>query len=201
VITLQDIICAVNIQHNCLDSQCTDIQQQPVHQERIETSRTKATVKHKSTPNFFLNVYSVHNYAHIQCVVPGTLRETPLRVTNAAEVRTMAIRQLRDKRAAKKGGDTSQLAGSGEGMDAQPSLAPHSAFDHAPAKPRKSAPKAKAKLAKASASGSSVQGTRKTAPTQQNSEASMQHQIVFAPPMGPPQHVYSHAVGNIASTY
>ncbi|KAG1836865.1 hypothetical protein DFJ58DRAFT_846707 [Suillus subalutaceus] len=25
-----DIICAVNIQHNCLDSQCTDIQQQPL---------------------------------------------------------------------------------------------------------------------------------------------------------------------------
>ncbi|KAG2051832.1 hypothetical protein BDR06DRAFT_889037, partial [Suillus hirtellus] len=92
--TLQDIICAVNIQHNCLDSQCTDIQRQPVHQERIETSQTKATVKHKSMPNFFLNVYSVHNYTHIQRVVPDTLRETPLQVTNVAEVRTMAICQL-----------------------------------------------------------------------------------------------------------
>ncbi|KAG1872268.1 hypothetical protein F4604DRAFT_1881049 [Suillus subluteus] len=144
-----DIICAVNIQLNCLDSQCTDIQQQPVHQERIETSRTKATVKHKSMPTFFS--------MSIPCITMLT-SNTPLRVTNAAE------------RAAKKGGDTSQLAGSGE--------APPSAFDHALAKPWKSAPKAKAKPAKASASGSS-----------QNSEASMQHQIALQPPH-PPHHSF-----------
>ncbi|KAG2117240.1 uncharacterized protein F5147DRAFT_560802, partial [Suillus discolor] len=69
-----DIICTINIQHNCLDSQCTDIRRQSVHQERIDTSQTKATVKHESMPNFFLNVYSIHNYDHIQRVVPDTLR-------------------------------------------------------------------------------------------------------------------------------
>ncbi|KAG1720090.1 hypothetical protein EDB19DRAFT_1604290, partial [Suillus lakei] len=68
-----DIICVVNLQHNCLDSQCTDIHQKPVRQERIDTSRTRATVKHQPTPNFFLNVYSIHNYDHIQRVVPDTL--------------------------------------------------------------------------------------------------------------------------------
>lgn len=119
--------------------------QWPVRQERIDTSRTKATLEHKPTPNFFLNVYSIHNYDHIQCVVPIALRETLPWVTNVAEVRAIAIHQLRDKRVAKKGGDEPQLAGSGDGVDAQPSLAPPSAFNHAPTKPRKPAPKVKAK--------------------------------------------------------
>ncbi|KAG1764377.1 hypothetical protein EV702DRAFT_1205040 [Suillus placidus] len=116
----------------------------------------------------------------------------------------MAIRQLQDKRAAKKGGDESQLAGSGEGADARPSLAPPSAFDHAPTKLRKSAPKAKPKPAKASTSGPSTRGKKKpttpdtiadtaaqTAPTQ-HSTTSQQHRIALAPSIGGPlQHFYS----------
>ncbi|KAG1723624.1 hypothetical protein EDB19DRAFT_1609815, partial [Suillus lakei] len=70
-----DIICVVNLQHNCLDSQCTDIHQKLVRQEWIDTSRTQATVKHQSTLNFFLNVYSIHNYNHIQHIVPDMLRD------------------------------------------------------------------------------------------------------------------------------
>ncbi|KAG2147835.1 uncharacterized protein EDB93DRAFT_1060953, partial [Suillus bovinus] len=68
-----DIICTINIQDNCLDSHCMDIHQQTVHQERIDTSRTKAVLEHKPTLSFFLNVYSIHNYSHIQCVVPDAL--------------------------------------------------------------------------------------------------------------------------------
>ncbi|KAG1785095.1 uncharacterized protein HD556DRAFT_1451059 [Suillus plorans] len=142
-------------------------------------------------PNFFLNVYSIHNYDHIQCIVPDTLHEIPLWVTNIAEVQVKAIHQLQDKRTAKKGGDTFQIADSGEGVAAQPSLVPPSAFDHASTKLRKPTCKAKAKTAKVSTHGPSTQGKKGMAPAQQDSGASQQHQTVSAPSMGgPSQHFY-----------
>ncbi|KAG1867090.1 hypothetical protein C8R48DRAFT_552759, partial [Suillus tomentosus] len=72
--------------HNCIDSQCTDTLEQNVRQEQIETSRTKPTIRHKSTPHFLVNAYSLHNYAHIHLIIPETLHEMPLRVTNVAKV-------------------------------------------------------------------------------------------------------------------
>ncbi|KAG2087383.1 uncharacterized protein F5147DRAFT_588148, partial [Suillus discolor] len=86
-----DIICVINLQHNCVDSQCTDTIEEPVHQERLETSRTKPIIQHKSTPHYFINAYSIHNYDHINSVIPEMLCESPLRVTNVAEVWEMAI--------------------------------------------------------------------------------------------------------------
>ncbi|KAG2112621.1 uncharacterized protein F5147DRAFT_527444, partial [Suillus discolor] len=93
-----DIICVINLQHNCVDSQCTDTIEEPVRQERLETSRTKPIIQHKSTPHYFINAYSIHNYDHINSVIPETLRESPLKVTNVAEVREMAVRQMKQKK-------------------------------------------------------------------------------------------------------
>ncbi|KAG2752138.1 hypothetical protein P692DRAFT_201687974, partial [Suillus brevipes Sb2] len=100
-----DIICSVNLQHNCIDSKCVDMHQQHVLQEQIQTTRTKPVVDHQPTPHFFLNTYSIHNCDHIRLVIPEALRESPLRVTNPAEVRNLAVQQMKDKKAAKKLGD------------------------------------------------------------------------------------------------
>ncbi|KAG1855245.1 hypothetical protein F4604DRAFT_2042442 [Suillus subluteus] len=201
-----DLICIVNLQHNCVDSRCTDFDQKPIRQERTETSQTKALIQHKPTPKFFLNVYSIHNYEHILLVIPDTLRETPLWVVNVAEVRAVALRQLRDKRAAKKaGGDVSKPAGEdeGEGGDTRILSAPAPpAFDRVPTKTRKPASKAKTK-----ANGPSTRGRKKpevpnaiagpsaqTASTQQDSRtfsdlaSVQQHQAHFVPPA---QHLYA----------
>ncbi|KAG2142877.1 uncharacterized protein EDB93DRAFT_1088602 [Suillus bovinus] len=85
-VILQDIMCSVNIQHNCIDSGCTNTGQQPVYQEWTLTSRSRCIVQHKPTPHYILNVYSIHNYNYICLVTPDTLCETPLRVTNVAKV-------------------------------------------------------------------------------------------------------------------
>jgi hypothetical protein len=53
-----------------------------------------------------LNAYSIHNYAQIRSVIPPSLCETSLRVNNAAEVRLAAARQIREKKTAKKSGET-----------------------------------------------------------------------------------------------
>ncbi|KAG2104657.1 uncharacterized protein F5147DRAFT_536424, partial [Suillus discolor] len=82
----QDIICTVNLQHNCIDSKCVDMRQQHLHQEWIQTIQTKPVVDHQPTPYFFLNAYSIHNCDLIQLVIPEALCESPLRVANPAEV-------------------------------------------------------------------------------------------------------------------
>ncbi|KAG1726440.1 uncharacterized protein EDB91DRAFT_1254343 [Suillus paluster] len=105
VSTVADIICTINLQHNCIDSKCIDMRQQHVHQERIKTARTKPVVDHQPTPYYFLNAYSIHNCDLIRLVIPKALCESPLRVVNPAEVRTLAVQQMKDKKAAKKGGE------------------------------------------------------------------------------------------------
>ncbi|KAG1832131.1 hypothetical protein EV424DRAFT_1296549, partial [Suillus variegatus] len=79
----QDIICTVNLQHNCIDSKCVNMH---LHQEQIQTIQTKPVVDHQPTPYFFLNAYSIHNCDLIRLVIPEALRESPLRVANPAEV-------------------------------------------------------------------------------------------------------------------
>ncbi|KAG1836045.1 hypothetical protein DFJ58DRAFT_670050 [Suillus subalutaceus] len=101
-VVLQDIVCSVNVQHNCIDSHCTDTAQQPIYQERTITSRSRPIIQHKPTPHYLLNVYSVHNYDYINLVMPDTLCETPLRVTNVAEVRALAVRQMWEKWSSQK---------------------------------------------------------------------------------------------------
>ncbi|KAH7928239.1 hypothetical protein BV22DRAFT_974816, partial [Leucogyrophana mollusca] len=97
VVSAKDITCAVNVQHNCVDSQCVDIGHKRLRQERTETSRTTPIINHKPTPLYFLNTYSIHNYAHIRSAVPENLCQTPLRVTNIVQVREAAVRQMQDK--------------------------------------------------------------------------------------------------------
>ncbi|KAI0688052.1 hypothetical protein BC835DRAFT_1419493 [Cytidiella melzeri] len=66
LLTLQDIICAVNTQHNCTDSdsQCIGVTLHPTRQERTFTEhRTKQIAQHAETPHFLLNIYSIHTTA------------------------------------------------------------------------------------------------------------------------------------------
>ncbi|KAG1807724.1 hypothetical protein EV424DRAFT_1283807, partial [Suillus variegatus] len=68
-----EIICIVNIQHDCVKSQCTDTSQCHLRQERTETTHTKSIIQHKSSLFYLLNAYSIHNYAQIQSVIPPSL--------------------------------------------------------------------------------------------------------------------------------
>ncbi|KAG1824629.1 uncharacterized protein BJ212DRAFT_1444390 [Suillus subaureus] len=96
-VVLHDIVCSVNVQHNCINSHCTDTTQQPIYQEWTITSHSRPIIQHKPTPHYLLNVYSVHNYDYINLVMPNTLHKTPLRVTNVTEVRALAVQQMQEK--------------------------------------------------------------------------------------------------------
>ncbi|KAI5995504.1 hypothetical protein EDD15DRAFT_2365685 [Pisolithus albus] len=100
VVSWMDIVCAVNLQHNCMDSKCVTLAHRAVRQERISTVRTKPVLRHEETPNYFLNTFSIHNYAFIHAALPACLRETPLRVAaqNIQNVRSQAVQQIRRKK-------------------------------------------------------------------------------------------------------
>ncbi|KAG2051957.1 hypothetical protein BDR06DRAFT_1059597 [Suillus hirtellus] len=102
VISPQEIICIVNIQHDCIKSLCTDTSQCRIHQEQNETARMKSIIQHKSSLFYLLNAYSIHNYAQIRSVIPPSLCMTPPRVNNAAEVHLAAAHQIQEKKAVKK---------------------------------------------------------------------------------------------------
>ncbi|KAI6111276.1 hypothetical protein F5141DRAFT_968851, partial [Pisolithus sp. B1] len=68
-----DIVCAVNLQHNCMDSKCITVACCPIQQERILTAQTKPVIHHKETPNYLLNTFSIHNYAFIHTALPASL--------------------------------------------------------------------------------------------------------------------------------
>ncbi|KAG1851927.1 hypothetical protein F4604DRAFT_1883535 [Suillus subluteus] len=143
VISPQEIVCVVNVQHDCVKSQCTETNQCHIHQERMETARTKSVIQHKSSLFYLLNAYSIHNYAQIRSVIPPSLRETSLRVDNAAEVRLVAARQIREKKAAKKSGeapDTEPLSALRNDIAGVPAV-----FDRPAAKRTKKTQKAKEK--------------------------------------------------------
>ncbi|KIK10545.1 hypothetical protein PISMIDRAFT_124269, partial [Pisolithus microcarpus 441] len=69
----KDIVCAVNLQHNCMDSKCIMLTPRATLQERVLTTRTKPVVHHEETPNYILNTFSIHNYAFIRAALPASL--------------------------------------------------------------------------------------------------------------------------------
>ncbi|KAI0684155.1 hypothetical protein BC835DRAFT_1253857, partial [Cytidiella melzeri] len=90
-----DIICAVNTQHNCTDSdsQYIGVTLHPTRQERTFTEhRTKQIAQHADTPHFLLNIYSIHNYYQIAKALPSSLRraEPVIPDTAVLEVRKAA---------------------------------------------------------------------------------------------------------------
>ncbi|KIM68349.1 hypothetical protein SCLCIDRAFT_105912, partial [Scleroderma citrinum Foug A] len=97
VVHPKDIMCSVNLQHNCVDAKCGISQWKPICQEHMQTSRTSATVNHKPTPEFFLNIYSIHNYAYIHDSLPEHLRVTPLWVPDVQGIRKEAVQKLQMK--------------------------------------------------------------------------------------------------------
>lgn len=127
------MICSVNLQHDCVTSQCTHTQQTRQRQERSESAKLRTSIVHASAPNYILNAYSLHNYQHILSTIPSQLRITAPRIANPEEIRKQAVKQMRDKKtAAKAPAGTSILDGIGIDHSLPPASTP--AFERNPLK-------------------------------------------------------------------
>ncbi|KAF8546246.1 hypothetical protein OG21DRAFT_1396496, partial [Imleria badia] len=65
-----DIVCTVNMQHDCINSHCNSTRVVPKKQEHLLTSRTKDLVNHTPTNSYIVNTSSLHNYRWIKAAVP-----------------------------------------------------------------------------------------------------------------------------------
>ncbi|KAI0349855.1 hypothetical protein OH77DRAFT_1382267, partial [Trametes cingulata] len=70
-----DVVCPVNVQHNCCDNKCTLMQTCIVRQEREDTSQRAAEVHHVLDPgaganNYILNIGQMRNSALIMPLYP-----------------------------------------------------------------------------------------------------------------------------------
>ena len=115
-----------------MDSKCVKLARIAIRQERIATARTKPVICHEEAPNYFLNTFSIHNYAFIHAALPASLRKTPLHVApqDVQKVRKQAAQQVRQKKAQRA--SSSVLA-----QDPGVSASPPPAFDRQSKQTRK----------------------------------------------------------------
>ncbi|KAF8546847.1 hypothetical protein OG21DRAFT_1426020, partial [Imleria badia] len=68
-----NIICTVNVQHDCPASRCNSTSTVHKKQEHLLTSRTKNLVEHACTNAYVVNTSSIHNYHWIKAAIPSIL--------------------------------------------------------------------------------------------------------------------------------
>jgi len=106
--TFKDVLCTVNVQHDCAASRCNEVQMIQECQEHLITTRTKDIVNHKPTNAYLLNIHALHNYQYIASVLPPSLRSegnVPL-VNDHQTVRLQAAKLVRSKKSAEGPRDT-----------------------------------------------------------------------------------------------
>jgi hypothetical protein len=73
LVQYEDVLCIVNVQHDCYSCKCNGIQHSAVRQEREKIGNTRALVDHNPEARFVVNIHSIHNYKLIAAVVPQDL--------------------------------------------------------------------------------------------------------------------------------
>ncbi|KAH9831856.1 uncharacterized protein C8Q71DRAFT_798855 [Rhodofomes roseus] len=98
----QDIVCAVNIQHDCSKHGCSETGTESIRQEREETTRTRAITKHHDSTDYVVNVLALHNQRLLREALPEPLRVKPVFFTDRAQLHKDAAVSLRDQKLQKK---------------------------------------------------------------------------------------------------
>ncbi|KAB5589078.1 hypothetical protein CTheo_7477 [Ceratobasidium theobromae] len=93
-IPIQDIICPINIQHDCVESRNCSQYQVTERQEREDTSRTQNRVQHLDDGRFVLNIHGLHNASHIRQALPPSLVQWRGLNVDPVEVRHAAVQKL-----------------------------------------------------------------------------------------------------------
>ncbi|KAI0311752.1 hypothetical protein OF83DRAFT_1068284, partial [Amylostereum chailletii] len=62
----QDVLCIVNVQHNCMDHNCPLASTRTVWQERERTQVCLLEVAHKPTDDFIINTGQMRHSKHLK---------------------------------------------------------------------------------------------------------------------------------------
>ncbi|KAI9000497.1 hypothetical protein BD414DRAFT_404535 [Trametes punicea] len=102
VVHPKDIICVINVQHDCHFAKCSLSETENRRQERENSTRTRAVIKHSDMTHYVLNTVALHNHAFLQQSLPPHLRAHPTFFTERALLHQRAAECLRDTRLQKK---------------------------------------------------------------------------------------------------
>src|ERR1700722_16531230 len=96
----KDVICVVNVQHDCSSSECHETTLVRTRQERTESDHMSQLIVHKDTKRFVLNTNSLHNYQAIALTLPADLPPSRPKVEtlDIANLRRQAARSVRDRK-------------------------------------------------------------------------------------------------------
>ncbi|KAF7982629.1 hypothetical protein HWV62_27053 [Athelia sp. TMB] len=97
VLSPSDIICAVNLQHDCSRGQCATAKTKDVYQEREKTTQQKLQIAHSDNIHYILNTQSLHNYRALFELVPHHLRGHRYHVPDEAQLRRQAAEGIRNR--------------------------------------------------------------------------------------------------------
>lgn len=99
----KDILGVVNMQHNCVGNKCDNSGTKAVFEEREDTGRTVATVKHKNQHDVMLNTAQMRNakYVQVMRIHPGSVRDE----VRDRDVRYAVEREIATQTAKAKGGE------------------------------------------------------------------------------------------------
>ncbi|KAG9092786.1 hypothetical protein FRC06_011798 [Ceratobasidium sp. 370] len=107
-----DLICAVNLQHDCVRSSCNEVEQMSVMREREVSAHQKCFVKHKDSAHFVLNTQALHNNKYIVAALPSELQKRAYTVGDAQAhmaSAALSLRNTHDKKTAARKAATKRV--------------------------------------------------------------------------------------------
>ncbi|KAI0755370.1 hypothetical protein C8Q80DRAFT_428645 [Daedaleopsis nitida] len=98
----EDILCTINVQHDCISAKCNIDGTQIIRQEREETSRTRAVLEHTNNIQYVINTHALHNQLYLRQHLPPALFEIPCFFADRPTLHRQAAESLRDTKLQKK---------------------------------------------------------------------------------------------------
>ena len=93
----QNVLCVVNVQHDCASAGCAQTTNEAIRQEREVSASTRKIIQHTKTNMYILNTYSIHNYKDIRDAIPQELPPRQPSV-HGATVRAAAVATMARKK-------------------------------------------------------------------------------------------------------
>lgn len=105
----QDIICTVNVVHNCFSNGCDQSASVPIWQECQKTTYTRPTVRHYNPNDLYLNTSQMRDAIHVQ-----PFRFSPAPINREAAIMEGATAEFKAQSAAPKKGKKKAVASRSE---------------------------------------------------------------------------------------
>ncbi|KAL0568306.1 hypothetical protein V5O48_013686 [Marasmius crinis-equi] len=107
-----DVMCGLNVQHDCATAQCSRYKNIPIAQERLEIARTRTVIDHNDDEQFLLNTHTLHNHLFMPKLLPDSLvsvlTRPPLPAEEQKALRLRAAQHVRTQK------ETQNSLGNGE---------------------------------------------------------------------------------------